>query len=272
MFVTSFEKGLQVLETVGRADHSLSLVEITERSGLNKSAAQRFAFTLSALGYLEKDSLTKRYSLGPKLVEFGSFLHHSDELIRSVAPVFADCNAKWDEAVALFRLDGTAITCVYCLPSRYSININLRSGGKMPAFCTAMGRSILAFLPNERVETLLRRSHFRAHTSRTITDIDKIERALRRIRRDGFAIVDEERTAGEISIAAPVFGRRNMVVASLGIVAPAARWSANTARSTLGPVVAELARTISTSASFQLAINGISGGSKNNNLLDPIAD
>lgn len=79
LFVPSFEKGLRILETIGRADHSLSLVEIVQRSGIHKSAAQRFTFTLAALGYLEKNPSTRRYGLGAKVVELGSFLQLSDK-------------------------------------------------------------------------------------------------------------------------------------------------------------------------------------------------
>ncbi|WP_410708011.1 IclR family transcriptional regulator C-terminal domain-containing protein [Bradyrhizobium sp. BWA-3-5] len=95
-------------------------------------------------------------------------------------------------------------------------------------------------------------------------ELGELERELRRIRSAGFAVIDEERAAGEISIATPLF-RAVPMVASIGIAAPATRWRVKGARSTLGPVVTELAHTVSTSTSFRDALNSISGRSSNNN-------
>jgi PcaR/PcaU/PobR family beta-ketoadipate pathway transcriptional regulator len=245
LFVGSLAKGFMVLEAFDQTHPTLSLTEIAAVTGLDKSAAQRFANTLYVLGYLRKDRTTKRYSLSSKAMRFGFSYLRADALIEPAMAYLRDANRRTEETVNLTELDDTEVVYIARVPSRHVVNIEILLGTRLPAYCTAPGRAMLGFLPEERARDILARTDLKAHTPHTITDADKIMDVLRQVRRDGYALVAEQIFVGEYSVAAPVFSYTGEPIAAVNIAVPASRWTVPDVKAKLLPVVLQIAQAVS---------------------------
>ena len=245
LFVTSFEKGMRVLETISKVGQSLSLADVAEEAGLDKSAAQRFTHTLHALGYLYKDPLTRRYSLGPKVLDFGSVHRRSDELLIRAMPILTKFNSTYGETIGLARLDGPHVVYLVRLPGVNSAGVDIAFSSRVPVQCSAVGQAILSFMPQDKVKQLLTRPSVEAYGIHAVTGFEELAHRMAEIRERGFAVNYQGSIADEISIAAPVSNHAGSVVAAVGITLSRDRWTVDRARQELGPVIVRLSRRIS---------------------------
>lgn len=245
LFVRSLEKGLKVLGAYDASHRRLGLGEVARRTGLSKSAAQRFTHTLHALGYLRQDKETRAYGLSPQVLALGFAYLRSDELVSRATPHLLDANKRCEETVNLTEPDGLQIVYVARVPSRHVVSVDVVLGTRLPMFCTAPGRAILAYLPEDEARDLVERSKRVAWTSFTVTDRDQLMRVLDDVRQRGYAIAEQETYLGDMSIAAPVLDPAGRPVAAVNIAVPTTRWSQADARRQLVPTVMETARVIS---------------------------
>jgi len=245
LFVAGVSKALAVLHAFYDQHVPLSLTEIAERTGIGRSAAQRFVYTLRVLGYLDQDRRTKRYALTPKVVDFAHAYLRNDSLLEKAFPYLLEASKQTDETVNLTRLDGTEVIFLSRFPSRNVISADLVVGSRLPAFCTSPGRAILAHLDEARARSILEAEPRRPRTAYTITDLDSILERLQRIRRSGFETALQECFPGDLSVAAPVFGHDGQVVAAVNIAVPTPRWTEDALVSELAAVVVDTARAIS---------------------------
>jgi len=245
LFVSGVEKGLRVLRAFYNAPNPLSLTEINKVTGLGVSACQRFLYTLKTLGYIRQDAATKRYSLSAKVLDFGYAYLRNDYLVEQSFPYLLDAHKRTDETFNLTELDGTDVIYVSRFPSRNVISVGLVLGSRLPAFCTAPGRAMLAFMPRERALSIIEGAPREARTPHTVTDLDAILADLELTRQRGYAFSDQQAFVGDISIAAPVRDHRGEVVAAVNVALPTPRWSMDQAREAFAPVVMETARAIS---------------------------
>ncbi|MFO0996329.1 MAG: IclR family transcriptional regulator C-terminal domain-containing protein [Alphaproteobacteria bacterium] len=245
LFVGSLEKGLRVFQAFDDTHRSLRLTEIAAATGLDKSAAQRFTHTLHELGYLKKDPKTKHYRLAPKVLELGFTYLRTDSLVERATPYLLEANKRAEETVNLTELDGTEVVYVARVPSRHQITVDVVLGTWLPAYCLAPGRAMLAFLPEEKARTVIERSDRASYTEKTVTDVTAIMDMLPRIRRSGYAVAIEEYSAGEISVAAPVFDFGRQPIAAVNIAVPTSRWTIQAVEKKLAPIVVETAQAIS---------------------------
>ncbi len=134
-------------------------------------------------------------------------------------------SATYRESFSVATLDGQDI--VYIARSSVSrvMSVDLHIGSRLPAYCTSMGRILLAWLPPEQLESYLRDVVLTPHTTRTVTSVEKLRGLLRSTRRNGFALCDQEYEVGLRSIAVPVFGPTGRVVATLNLSGNAPRLS-----------------------------------------------
>ena len=248
LFVGSLEKGLRVFSAFGDVHGSLRLSEIAAASGLDKSAAQRFTHTLHTLGFLRKDEKTKHYSLAPKVLELGFSYLHADALVERATPYLLEANRRSEETVNLSELDGAEIVYVARVPSRRAVNVDVLLGTRLPAWCTAAGRAILAHLPEARARAVLAQSELVSYTPATMTDPAALAQAFADARRDGFALAIGEYTPDEISLAAPVLDYAGQPVAAVNIATTTGSWTRAEARRRLAPIVIDTARAIARAA------------------------
>ncbi len=242
LFVNSLRKGFVVLQAFSRERPRLSLAAITRETGLDKSAAQRFVYTLHELGYLRKDEQTKQYSLSPRLLEFAYTYLYSDVIIERAQPFLVEAHDKTGETVNLAVLDATEIILISRIPSRHVVSINIQIGIRIPAVYSASGRVIAAGLDAAAKRRLLRESLFRAHTAHTVTSREEMAKLVEKAGADGYSIAVSQFFLGDVSVAAPVFDKTGVAVAAVSISAPDSRFSLEEVRTVLLPAAIEAAR------------------------------
>ena len=225
LMIQSVAKAFRVLEVFQGAHTRLTLSEISQLTDFDLSAVQRFCHSLHKLGYLEKDPVTRQFSLSLKVLDLSYHYKHSSQLVRAAMPVLQHLSRETQETVSLTVLDGTEVVYISRIQSHHVLNVDVTSGTRLPAYCSSSGRAILSQLPKETVAGLLDASDLRAYTPHTIYDREEILRRLEESRLGGFASCFEEIYLGDASIAAPIRGPGGAVAGAICIATTLARFS-----------------------------------------------
>ena len=244
LFVASFARGLKILTAFWEGKPSMSLPELANASGMTKSAAQRFAYTLHALGYLHKNPQTKEYSLTPRSLEVGLRYLQTSPLVSAATPYLHALTRVCEETSTLAERDGDEMVYVARFPSHREMFVNMPIGTRLPLYCSAAGRAVMSRLDPEEVADILRHSTLHAFTSTTLTNVDDIMSRIRQARTEGFAWTDSEFYQGDITVSAPILGPHGEVLGAVSASTPSSRRSIEQARQELGPQVMEAARSI----------------------------
>ena len=250
LFVGSVEKAFEVLRVLSAAPTPLGLSEVVKVSGMGKSAAQRFLHTLSALGYIRQDRETKAYSITARVLDLAQSYLGADGLREKASRFLRAANLKTEETFNLTVLDRLSVLYLMRYQGFHEISVDLSIGSKLPAFCTAPGRVILAFLDEAESNWVLEKSDIKAYTPFTVTDKSKIVATLGVIRRDGYFISNQEAFVGDISVAAPVFNFAGRVVAAVNMAVSTSRWTVEKVRERLMPVTVAVAADVSAAMGY----------------------
>jgi IclR family pca regulon transcriptional regulator len=245
----SLERGLAILSTFGSDRPLIGVSELSRELELSRSTAHRYIATLAQLGYLQQDPGSKRYRLGPKVLDLGFAAVNSMDVREIAAPRLQRLSDETGHTVNLAILDGTDVVyierCRTAQPGQREIDLNLHVGARLPAYCTAMGKAILAFVPEERREEIIVRIDFVQRGPNTLTDADAFRDELERIRLAGIAVNDEELAYGLRSIAAPIHSHSGEVLAALNLAVHRTMASMDELIERFGPVVKQAAHDIS---------------------------
>jgi IclR family pca regulon transcriptional regulator len=217
----SLERGLAVLSAFRSGRPLLGVSELGREVGLSRSTTHRYVATLATLGYLQQDLATKKYRLGPRVLDLGFSAIHSMELREISAPHLQQLSDETGYTVNMGVLDGTDIVYVErCRSSRVgqrAIDLNLHVGSRLPAYCTSMGKILLAYLPREERDALLDQMELRQRGPNTLTARRALVAELERVRKEGLAINNEELAYGLRSIAAPVLSQSGATAAAINL-------------------------------------------------------
>lgn len=223
-FVQSLERGLAVIRAFGADTPSLTLSEVARATGLTRAGARRFLLTLTDLGYVRTDG--RRFELTARVLELGYAFLSSISLPEVAEPHLERLVAEVHESSSVSVLDGDDIVYVARSSSSTRImSIDLAIGSRLPAFCTSMGRVLLAGLTSAELSDYLKRLRATPFTPRTLVTKDKLREAIEAVRDAGFSLVDQELEVGLRSIAVPVIDARRRVAAAVNISAQAPRVS-----------------------------------------------
>lgn len=239
-FMLSLARGLAVLRAFGEARGPLSVTEAARRAGISRAAARRCLETLARLGYVER--IERLYHLRPKALELGYAFLASEPLPRTLQPVLEQIRDELGEASSAAVLEDTEIVYIARAPARRVLSVSLSVGSRLPAWCTSMGRVLLAALPPEERRAVLERSRIRPFTTRTVTDRAVLEAILERVAQQGYALVDQELEPGLRSIAVPVRDAAGRVVAAINVGVHAERWTPDAMRGRILPVLLKAAQ------------------------------
>ena len=242
-YVQSFARGLEVIRSFSADSAEQTLSEVAQRTGLTRAGARRILLTLQTLGYVDGDG--KYFHLTPRILELGFAYLSSLPIWNLAEPVMERLADQVKESCSAAVLDRGDIVYVLRVHTHKIMSLNLGVGSRLPAYCTSMGRVLLAGLPDEEVEAQLRASDLRPRTNRTLTDLDALMQTVRQVRAQGWCLVDQELEEGLISMAAPVVNRAGVTVAALNISGQANRSSAETMQQTMLPALREATHTIS---------------------------
>jgi IclR family pca regulon transcriptional regulator len=241
-FVQSLERGLAVIRAFGADDPELTLSDVARRAELTRAAARRFLLTLVDLGYVRTDG--KHFALTPRVLELGYAYLSSLSLPEIAEPHLERLAATVRESSSVSVLDGDEIVYVGRVPTSRIMRVSINVGTRFPAYATSMGRVLLAALDDEQLAAYLERARLAPLTARTIASAGALRAELARVRRQGWALVDQELEEGLRSIAAPIRDRGDRVVAAVNVSAHASRASRDAVRRDLLPPLLDTARGI----------------------------
>lgn len=233
--IKSTEKAFAVLEAFGGQDRLLSLGELSRLSRLDKSTVQRVTRTLLGLGYMEQDPASRRYGLGLRVLDLSFALLRAHPLVQRATSVLVELRRAVRERVDLVLPDGDTVVYVVRMQAKRETFRPALIGRRVPMFCTAAGRVILAQGDDERALEAIRRSDRRAYTPATKTDPLAILDEVRRARRDGYAVQAEEWLPAEMVAAAAVRNTQAEPVGAVNIAVSTAEWSPAEFRKAVAP-------------------------------------
>ena len=203
-FVHSLEKGLAVLMAFTKQGPDLTLSEISQITGMVPPTATRFIRTLEDLGYLVRDPSTKGYSLSPKILSIGFGLIENLDLRHRISAHLLEITKQFNVDTACTILDQTEVVYIERFRSNSMVGLHLTVGSRLPAYTSAVGQAILAFMDPEEAEAVIDASDLQPQTPHTITDKDRLLKRLEKVRQDGFAINRQELVLGMAALAVPV--------------------------------------------------------------------
>jgi IclR family transcriptional regulator, pca regulon regulatory protein len=230
-FVTSLARGIEIIKAFGvseeqtesnmRPADALTLSEVAERTGLARAVVRRFLYTLAELRYVVTDG--KYFRLTPKILDLGYAYLSSFSLPKVAERSLQEVTLETKESSSASVLDDDEIVYIARVQTRRIMSISLNIGSRLPAFCTSMGRVLLAHLPAEMLETYLKTAKLQRLTEKTIADPETLRRELNNVLRQGYSLVDQELEIGLRSVAVPVFAGGGKAVAAINIGTQAAR-------------------------------------------------
>jgi IclR family pca regulon transcriptional regulator len=251
----SLERGLAILSTFTATRPLLGVTELAREVGLSRSSAHRYIATLAKLGYLEQEASTRRYRLGPRVVDLGFSAINSMELRQLAAPDLQALSDSTGRTVNMAVLDGADIVyierCRSASQGQREIDLNLHVGSRLPAYCTSMGKVLLAGLPDGELDARIDRIDFQRRGPNTITARSALRKELALVRERGLAVNNEELAHGLRSIAAPLRGQGGEVVAAINLAAHRSLVSMEDLTVRLAPALQATARGISTRIGFR---------------------
>jgi IclR family pca regulon transcriptional regulator len=243
--VQSLAKGFRVLEAFSALDPELTLAEVARRAGIDNATAFRLLNTLVMLGYVVRVDATRRFCLSLKTLDLGFNAIARADLRDIARPVLRSLVGSTNEAASLGVLQGAEMVYVERVQAGLTrLGVDVRIGSCVPAYYSAIGHALLAWLPaNEQKRILELRPRVKL-TPATPTALPEILRRLARVRRSGWALSDQDVVPGLRVLAAPVLDRDGWPVAAVSVAAPSLRMSLPQFQKLATAPLLEAARTI----------------------------
>jgi IclR family pca regulon transcriptional regulator len=214
-YVQSFARGLEVIRSFSASAPRQTLTEVAGRTGLTRAGARRILLTLQTLGYVESDG--RLFALTPRILDLGFAYLSSMPMWNIAEPVMEQLVEQVKESCSAAVLEGADIMYVLRVSTRKIMRNSLGIGSRLPAYCTSMGRMLLAGLPDQEVLALLRSTPLEARTRHTLTEPEAVLAKVQQARRQGWCLVNQELEEGLLSLAAPVVNRAGRIIASINI-------------------------------------------------------
>jgi IclR family pca regulon transcriptional regulator len=223
-FMTSLARGLIVIQAFTQQSPQMTISQLSIKTGLSRAAVRRCLYTLTKLGFAGAED-GSRYSLRPRMLTLSHTYTTSNTLSSAAQPILERMSASLRESFSVATLDGEDIVYIARTQVNRVMAVDLHIGSRLPAYCTSMGRVLLAYLPADQLEHYLAKVVLTPHTTRTVNSIEKLRLALRNVRRNGYALVDQELEVGLRSLAVPVYSPTGRVVATVNLSGNAPRLS-----------------------------------------------
>jgi IclR family pca regulon transcriptional regulator len=217
------ERGLAVIQAFTHETPSMTLSEVARRTDISRATARRILLTLEGLGFVRSDG--RQFALSPRVLSLGWAYLSSLSLWEIARPCMQDLSRDVQETCSACTLDLPDIVFVARVPSKRILMMSLGVGSRLPAYATAMGRVLLASLPDEEVAAHLDAAPLEPLTHRTTTDPARLRAIVGAVREQGFALVDEELELGLRSLSVPLKTMDGRTLAALNLCSATARVS-----------------------------------------------
>jgi IclR family pca regulon transcriptional regulator len=245
-FMTSLARGLAVIRAFTQQRRHLTIAQLSQRTAIPRAAVRRCLYTLAKLGYVAADE-ARGYSLRPGILALGHAYLSSTPLATMVQPLLDRVSDALHESSSMAVLESDEI--LYIARSTTTtrlMSIDLGIGSRLPAYCSSMGRVLLAALTPPELDAYLSRVSLTRLTNRTVTSAVELKRVLDEVRRNGFSVVDQELEIGLRSIGVPVTDPSGKVIASINVGTQSARVSVAEMESRFLPALSHAARELGT--------------------------
>ncbi|MNQ44122.1 Pca regulon regulatory protein [compost metagenome] len=243
-FMTSLARGLAVINAFQERKRHLTIAQISHRTEIPRAAVRRCLYTLMKLGYATSDGRT--YSLLPKVLTLGHAYLSSTPLAVSAQPYLDRISEQLHEACNLATLEGEQVLYIArsAIPQRL-ISVDLSVGSRLPAYCTSMGRILLAALDDDSLHDYLNHADLQAKTSRTLHTPQALWECLQQVRQQGWCLVDQELEQGLRSLAVPVYDSSGHVLAAMNVSTHAGRVPVSELEQRFLPIMLNASRELS---------------------------
>lgn len=220
--VQSIDRAVAILDCFSEEKKELRLSEISERLGLNKSTVHGIISTLKYHGFISQDEETQKYKLGIRFVQFGDLVINSMNIRNAAVPVIDAVCERIEETVHIAMLDGLDVVWIEKRECTKSIKTSTKIGARLPAYTTADGKIIICYQNKDKIKNYLPK-RIPQYTKNTITNKGEFIKKLEEMKKNGYAIDNEEYVEGLKCVAAPIFDHNGKVRFSLSTTGPAFR-------------------------------------------------
>lgn len=241
-YVQSLARGLSVITVFGPEAPEMTLSDVSRATGLTRAAARRFLLTLVDLGYMRFDG--KLFRLAPRVLDLGYAYVSSLPLTGIAIPHLEILVTKTHESSSICVLDAAEIVYIARVPTSRIMTVAISVGTRFPAYATSMGKVLLAGLDDAALEDYLTTVKLVELTEHTVRTVDELRGQLLDVRRQGYALADQELEHGLRSIAAPVHDKQGGVVAAVNVSSHVSRVTKDKAKRQFLPPLLEAARAI----------------------------
>lgn len=221
--VQSAERIFQVMEMLAE-NGEMGLMEISAALDLHKSTVHRLLMSLVYMGYAKQDETTQKYMLSYKIVNMAGKILDRMDILQVAKPYLERLSDLSGEAVHLVQREGNHILYIYKIEAKVgTIRMVSHVGMIHPMYCSGVGKAIMATLPEREVKQIWNESVIEKKTDKTVTDYDEMQKLLEEVRKNGYALDDEENEEGVRCIAACLHGYQNEVKYAFSISGPTSR-------------------------------------------------
>ncbi len=244
--IQAVSHALDLLEQFHDDVDELGVTELSKRLKLHKNNVFRLLATLESRGYIEQNKATENYRLGLKALELGQTFIKQMGLLRQAKPILERMVEESNETSYVAIYKENHIVYLDVVETNLTVRVVSRVGSRLPAYCTAAGKVHMAYMSEEELEELLAAIKLVQHTPTTITNIDKLNLELEKVREQGYAIDNEELDPGVRCIAAPIRDYTRRIVGAISVSGPNMRIEDNRLKDELIPLVTKAASDLST--------------------------
>jgi|YelNatPaOPRAMG01_1025707.scaffolds.fasta_scaffold01632_9 DNA-binding IclR family transcriptional regulator len=221
--IQSLERALNIINILAYSEKPVGVTEIGKLLGIHKSTAYRLILTLRQFGYVEQDEETERYYLGLKPLELSNIILERLDIRKIAHPYLEELSGRVNETVHLAVREEDEIVYIDKVESKQAIRMYSRVGARAPLYCTALGKCLLAFGPQELIEKWIFKKELPPRTESTIKTGEELQKELMEIKRLGYALDREEFEQGVKCIGVPILNKSERAIAAISISIPAFR-------------------------------------------------
>jgi len=243
--IQSLTRGIKMLELLAQVGEPLTMSQLAEQMKMNRPTAYRFLYTLENLKLIERNPESKAYQIAPNILKLGYGVFQTSDLWQTAHPYLVGAKQKYGETFNVSILDDAQILYIDRVKTQSILSINLEIGSKLPAYCTSMGRVLLAYLTESEVRALLKPIKWKKYTPQTIASFKELQSILEEVRKKGVSINLGELALELWSAAAPIRNRDGKVVAAVNMAVNALKHEKRYVTKVMIPAVLEVASQIS---------------------------
>jgi IclR family transcriptional regulator, pca regulon regulatory protein len=244
--VQSLAKGFRVLETFTAQEPELTMAEVARLAGIDNATAFRFLNTLVEIGYVDRVADSRKFRLALKVLDLGFNAIARSDLRARARPILRGLVGEINEAASIGVLDGADVFYIERMQAGLArLGVDIRIGSRVPAYSSAVGHAILAWLSRPDQIAVLQSQPRKQLTATTQTDLDTLLARLEQVKRRGYAVSDQETVSGLYVIAAPVLDADGIPLAGLSVAAPAFQTNLKDFEAAAARPVVQAAQTLS---------------------------